>query len=259
MKTTLEETGSYETRMLAHRYNAMIQQIDELIQKNYVMALGEKTAKLQALESQVNPHFLYNSLQVISSRTIVTGDREIYKMIEALAANLRYAFKESVLVPVSLEVQYVRNYLLLLKARFEDRLSTDIEAGDDVSRIMIPKLAIFTLIENSVSHGLETSMKQLRMELKVQLDQGSLIISVTDNGPGIPPDTLERIITDFSAGDMLVSNGEHIGLRNLNTRLKIYYGDRASLRLRSSPGIRTEAVITIHLTDEETTDACITH
>ena len=102
-------------------------------------------------------------------------------------------------------------------------------------------------------------MKQLRMELKVQLDQGSLIISVTDNGPGIPPDTLERIITDFSAGDTLVSNGEHIGLRNLNTRLKIYYGDRASLRLRSSPGIRTEAVITIHLTDEETTDACITH
>lgn len=259
LKTTLEETGSYETRMLAHRYNAMIRQIDELIQKNYVMALGEKTAKLQALESQVNPHFLYNSLQVISSRTIVTGDREIYKMIEALAANLRYAFKESVLVPVSLEVQYVRNYLLLLKARFEDRLSTDIEAGDDVSRIMIPKLAIFTLIENSVSHGLETSMKQLRMELKVQLDQGSLIISVTDNGPGIPPDTLERIITDFSAGDTLVSNGEHIGLRNLNTRLKIYYGDRASLRLRSNPGIRTEAVITIHLTDEETTDACITH
>lgn len=251
LKTHLTEKGSYETKMLARRYNSMITKIDDLIHKNYVMEINEKTAKLQALESQINPHFLYNSLQVISSHTILSGDRDTCKMIESLADNLRYAFKESVLVHIRLEVRYVCNYLLLLQARFEDRLITSIDVGADTETLQIPKLAIFTLIENSVVHGLEKSRTPLNLKLTIRHEQDELIISVTDNGPGIEPFRLNEIQAILDSETELTSNGDHLGLRNLNARLMLYFGDKASLTISSIPGIQTTSTITISTVDKK--------
>lgn len=230
LKTRLQEKGCYETRLLARCYNSMISQIDDLIKKNYVMTLNEKTSRLQALESIINPHFLYNSLQVISSRTLLTGDRQLYKMIEALAANLRYSFREASLVPITLEADYVQNYLLLLRARFDERLTTSIKIEPEVKPLLIPKLALFTLIENSIAHGLESSMKQVNIQLLGEKKGNTLLLSVTDNGPGFSSSRLAEILSWLNTGSS-ENYGDHIGLRNLNARLKLYFGEEERSRL----------------------------
>lgn len=254
LKTKLAETGCYETRMLAHQYNLMITMIDDLIQKNYVMELNEKAAKIQALESQINPHFLYNSLQVISSRTILTGDRAVYNMIEALAANLRYSFKESELVPVDLEVQYIRNYLLLLKARFDERLVTNLQMDSDVGNILIPKISVFTMLENSIIHGLEASMNCLCINIAIQKTGDKLVISVSDNGPGIQPEELKTISSWLEKETTIVSGGAHVGLKNLNARLKLYFKNEATVKLTSIPDVQTTTTMTITIPTEKGSD-----
>lgn len=249
LKTRLQEKGCYETRLLARCYNSMISQIDDLIKKNYVMTLNEKTSRLQALESIINPHFLYNSLQVISSRTLLIGDRQLYKMIEALAANLRYSFREASLVPITLEADYVQNYLLLLRARFDERLTTSIKIEPEVKPLLIPKLALFTLIENSIAHGLESSMKQVNIQLLGEKKGNTLLLSVTDNGPGFSSSRLAEILSWLNTGSS-ENYGDHIGLRNLNARLKLYFGENAGIHIESIPDVSTTVSIEIILPNE---------
>lgn len=205
----------------------------------------------QALESLINPHFLYNSLRVISSRTLLTGDRQLYKMIEALAANLRYSFRESSLVSIGIETEYVKNYLLLLRARFDERLSTHIEAAPEAERFLIPKLTIFTLIENSVAHNLESSMEHLNITLKIQKKENRLLLSVTDDGAGITPERLCEIRSLLKKDCSAAVYGNHIGLQNVNARLKLRFGENVKMELESIQNEYTTTSIEILLSDKE--------
>lgn len=175
----------------------------------------------------------------------MSGDREVYLMIEALAGNLRYAFKESVLVSVDLEVQYIRNYLLLLQARFEDRLNTHICTSPSAGSFLIPKISIFTMIENSVIHGLEASMDKFFIDVSIDRKGQQLMISVSDNGPGIQQAELEEINQWLNHETTLAIHGEHMGLRNLNARLKLYFGSQAELKVTSRPGVKTTTTMTL--------------
>ena len=221
LKTTVEEKGSYEIVMLVHRYNTMIQMIDELIQKNYVLEIKEKTARLSALESQINPHFLYNALQVISTKAILNNQDEICKMIEALALNLRYGLKEEPIVTVEQEMKHVLNYLYILKYRYDRRLTYDIDIESAAMACEIPKISIYSLVENSTKHGLEKTMKELCIKIKIRLIKNKLIISVSDNGPGISPERLQKLKLWFSQEVEYNDSRDDIGLRNLYGRMFI--------------------------------------
>ena len=253
LKTTVDEKGSYEIVILAHRYNSMIHKIDDLIQKNYISEINEKTASLRALEAQVNPHFLYNSLQVISTKAIMSNQNGIYQMIEALAFNLRYSLTEEGIVTVEQEVKHVNNYLLLLKARFEERLLVTIDMADDTKNIRIPKISIYTLVENSAEHGLENMVGQLSIKISIVQRENQLIVVVSDNGPGIQPERLEEIRKWLSEDYSSISSRKHIGLRNLNARIKILFGSNASLIVQSVPGQNTETTMTLPINSEEGT------
>lgn len=243
LKTTVKEKGSYEIVMLVHRYNTMIQRIDELIQTNYVLEIKEKAARLSALESQINPHFLYNALQVISTKAILNDQDEIYKMIEALALNLRYGLKEEPIVTVEQEMKHVLNYLYILKYRYDRRLTYDIDVESTAIRCKIPKISIYSLVENSAKHALEKTMSELSIRIKIRLRKKQLIICISDNGPGIIPERLQEMKQWFSQEGECNDNRDDIGLKNLYGRIKMLFGPNANLLVNSRPNHKTSTMI----------------
>lgn len=243
LKTTVKEKGSYEIIMLAHRYNTMIQRIDELIQTNYVLEINEKAARLSALESQINPHFLYNALQVISTKAILNDQDEIYKMIEALALNLRYGLKEEPIVTVEQEMKHVINYLYILKYRYDRRLTYEIDVEPTAAACKIPKISIYSLVENSAKHALEKAMKELSIKIKIRLKKNKLIICVSDNGPGITPERLQEIKHWFSQEVAYNDSRDDIGLKNLYGRIKMLFGPDTKLLINSRPNYKTSTMI----------------
>ncbi len=240
-KTKVDIKGSYEVVELANRYNSMISEINELIEENYMAEINQKNAQLKALESQINPHFLYNSLQVISAKAIASRQKDICKMTEALAFNMRYAFKQEGMVTVEMEMKHIRNYLLLQEARFEERLSVDINVSEEANNITIPKISIYTLVENSAEHGLENTIKQVEIKINVYIIDGFLAAIVSDNGQGIMPERLQEIRGWFGNKNMEFEDNENIGLRNLNGRIKLLYGEKAHLAIESTQNVGTTA------------------
>ncbi len=231
----------------------MVNQVNELINEKYLAQLNEKTARLKALEAQINPHFLYNSLQAIATKAVLGGMKDISAMVEALAYILRYCFKEGDRVKISAEIDHIRKYLMLQKVRYGERLSVEIEVEDSTATVMVPKLSIQTLVENSVQHALEHMTENMAIRIVTGAKNDLLVITVSDNGPGMTPEELERVNRGLDEGSWTAKPDERIGLKNLASRLRLMYGETACLKLKSAPGEGTEATITLPL-GQETVD-----
>lgn len=239
-KTKVSIRGNDEIAHLAQKFNDMVEQVDELVNEKYIAQINEKTARLKALEAQINPHFIYNSLQAISSKAVVGGMKDISRMIEALAFNLRYCIKGGDMVKVSDEIAHIENYLILLKARFEDRLNVEIIVEDGTEDIAVPKLSVHTLVENSVKHCLEMMTKSILIRIHAYISNGRIMISVRDDGPGMTPERLRQVLDELDDPKWLEKPEESIGLKNLNARLKLMYGNDAWLEIDSNTGSGTE-------------------
>lgn len=248
-KTKAQIVGSDETAQLAEKFNFMVEQIDGLVNEKYLAQISEKTAQVKALEAQINPHFLYNSLQAIASKAVLSGNKDISRMIEALAHSFRYCIKGGDMVKVASEIEHINNYLILHKARFEDRLAVEIIVEDGTPEVMIPKLSIQTLVENSIKHCIEHITGTVTIKIHTYLDSGRVIIRVADNGPGIPEERLREIRKEFDGTAWDESPGAGIGLKNLNARLKLLYDNAASLELKSSLQTGTEIKIILPFRD----------
>ncbi len=243
-KVRIEVGGSAEISNLGTQFNSMISRVDDLIEKNYVAELNEKMSRLQALEAQINPHFLNNTLQAISAQAILKKQRSISKMIEALASMLRYSITEGDTMLLSAEIKHVQSYLMLQKARFDDRLDYNIKMDDSLSDFLIPKISILTLVENSINHGLEQSPERICIKIDIILNRGYLVIKVVDDGCGMSPERLAEIRQQLEYENGMTGS---IGLKNLASRLHILYNGRAKMEIDSTPGKGTTAILYIPL------------
>lgn len=243
-KVRIEVGGSAEISNLGTQFNSMISRVDDLIEKNYVAELNEKMSRLQALEAQINPHFLNNTLQAISAQAILKKQRSISKMIEALASMLRYSITEGDTMLLSAEIKHVQSYLMLQKARFDDRLDYNIKMDDSLSDFLIPKISILTLVENSINHGLEQSPERICIKIDIILNRGYLVIKVVDDGCGMSPERLAEIRQQLEYENGMTGS---IGLKNLASRLHILYNGRAKMEIDSTPRKGTTAILYIPL------------
>jgi two-component system, sensor histidine kinase YesM len=250
-KTKIDIGGNAEVKNLSCQFNSMTSHIDELIKKNYIAELNEKTAHLKALEAQINPHFLYNTLQAISTEAVLAGQHTIVQMVEALASLLRYSIQNKDLVQVETEIKHVQQYLFLQTARFEDRLSYRITVDDSAEKMLIPKISIQILVENSFIHGFADSGGHVHIDVEVQAGGGFLHASVTDNGTGMTPQRLAEVCLMMEPDNR---EGNEIGLSNLSSRLKILFDSRASLSISSRLGNGTKVEMSIPLTEGEITN-----
>jgi len=233
--TTADIGGSSEIARLAESFNSMIVRINDLIQKTYVSALNEKTAQLTALEAQVNPHFLYNTLQAVSTEAIVNHQDRINFMIMALASMLRYSVKGGDFASLSTELKYVQDYLLLQQARFEENLTYKLHVEKETEALLVPKISLQILVENSITHGMSGRSEKIHLDICARRENSLLILEVTDNGKGMTgeeQDTLRQRL----AGDVLPSGTSGgIGLVNLNSRVRILFDRKDSLSFTSIP------------------------
>ncbi|MCR4907209.1 MAG: sensor histidine kinase [Lachnospiraceae bacterium] len=220
--------------------------------------LFDKQTALMALQSQINPHFLYNTLDSIRGRALIEGNDEIARMLEALAAFFRYSIsgREK---PVTLrdELANIKNYMMIQQYRFNDRFSLEIvidEEDEAAYDYQIPRLIIQPVVENAVFHGLEEMAGGGKIVIEIILTDENLILIISDNGKGIAPDTLKRLNERIHHPERLsgeeesISGGHRntgIALPNIHRRIQLLYGDAYGVQVYSTPGQGTDVEITV--------------
>ncbi len=239
--------GSDELGTLIKSYNRAISYIDVLINQVYSENLkrieieNEKNkAKFMLLTGQLNPHFIFNVLEMVRMNKLIKEDGETSQLIYEMSMIIRniISWKED-LIELRQEMEVVRAYLDLSSYSFENDIDINIDISDEALNCIIPKMAVQVLAENAVRHGLDNVSYKRKAEVKAAIRNDRLIISVADNGVGMSSKLVDAINEKKSAQEL------GIGISNVIERLRIYYGDDASLKVQSSPCIRTEFTLNI--------------
>ncbi|GLX67356.1 hypothetical protein MU1_17010 [Paenibacillus glycanilyticus] len=244
-EASTEVVGRDELAYLSRQFNQMVRQTNELINERYKMKLAEKNAILKALEAEINPHFLYNALQAISTKALKAERFDIADMVDALALTLRYCISGKDIVRASEELLHIERYMSLQKARFGGRVQLTIDWDQELKELELPKLSLQTLVENAIKHGVEMVSTPVTIKISARAAGGHAFIIVGDNGPGFAPGRLTEVLESFE-GDWNERTEEErsVGLVNLNTRLRLLYGTSSQLVIRTSPsGTEMEMLI----------------
>ena len=247
--------------LISHQFNRMVDRntslVEALKQKNSEIREAserQKNAEIKALEAQINPHFLYNTLDSINWRAIDAGEEEISDMLSMLGSLLRYSVSNiNGIVPFSVEIEWLKKYVFLQRERFDDSFDCTYEITDEALDYPIYKMLLQPLIENSILHAFrETGEGGVIMVKAYVREDGKLQITVSDNGRGMSPEQLEDLRRNILEKKALDSRS--IGLSNVVNRLKIYYRDEAQIRVESELGRGTEFVLIIPEMRKEPSD-----
>ncbi|MFC4102538.1 cache domain-containing sensor histidine kinase [Paenibacillus xanthanilyticus] len=237
--------GRDEIAFLTRRFNQMVVRTNELINERFRMKLVEKNAMLKALEAEINPHFLYNALQAISTKALKQGTDDVADMVDALALTLRYCISGKDIVLAEEELRHMERYLSLQKARFGSRLLVATEWEPVLKELRMPKLSLQTLVENAIKHGVERVSRPVTVVIRAELADEQAVIVVEDDGPGITPERLEEV-RRLLAADWDERESDSIGLHNLHMRLKLLYGEAADLTIEATEsGVRMTMTLPI--------------
>lgn len=243
-----------EMGQLMENYNEMGRRINDSIEKIYIYQLNQKQTELKMLQFQISPHFLYNTLNTISSIAELNDMEEIEMISDSLSDMFRYNITGSDIVPVEEELNHVRNYMNIQAVRFPDQYEFVYKLEPETAGQRMLKFLLQPLVENSIHHAFGNHVGIRRICLSVRRQgAGDIVISVRDNGCGIEPDALERINEELKITDTrtLVTNVDKgIGLRNVNARIKNYYGFDYGLFIESKAGEYTDIQIRIRILEE---------
>ncbi|MFC6600776.1 sensor histidine kinase [Ectobacillus funiculus] len=214
---------------LNNTYNQMVENTNHLIQQVYEKELLHSRAELKALQAQIDPHFLYNTLNALYWSLEDKGEEELADQVIAMSEFFRYTIgetgKEKDPVTIREALEHIERYLQIMKMRMGDRLLWDVSVQEDCLDTKIPKLIIQPLVENAILHGIGNQRKQGSVSIQVEKveDSPNLVITVSDNGIGIDQETLCAINESIERGGVVSSKGTGIGLANVNKRLRLFY------------------------------------
>lgn len=217
--------------------------------------LIKKRMEISYLQYQINPHFLYNTLDSIRSRALVDGQAEIAKMTEILSRFFRYCINSSdTLVTVQEELEHIRDYYYIQKYRFGEKLNLQIELEEEeINKLYLPKMTLQPVVENAIVHGLEKVEHKGEIRLWLYKTQRKLVIVVSDNGAGMNREALIRLNEKMEnirfKADGKKGNRTGIALNNTNVRLKMIFGEESGIHYRSMPEEGTEAMVTLPAVD----------
>lgn len=225
----LDIKGSREVVELDNSFKALIGRIDDLKDKLIYEKEEQRKSELQALQNQINPHFLYNTLDSILALIDKNKNMEAEEMIVALSRFFRISIsKGKNIITLKKEIEHANNYLLIQKLRFGDAFDYSFDVEDDILNVDVVKLILQPIIENSINHGLKEGEKGT-IKVKGYKKDGFIILSISDNGYGMLEET--RIALENSLKDESETKG--VGLKNVYLRLRVYYGDKADIKIES--------------------------
>ena len=251
--------GNMDIKRLAVTLNQLFenerQLTDTLLTANkriYESQLAQNKLELQFLRSQINPHFIYNTLEVIRSISVVQQNDEIAEMVKSLAAILRYSIKGQESVALKDELHIIRCYLSIQTIRFGHRFEYAIEVEPDAEKLLIPRMCLQPLVENAFTHGLENKLSDGMLRISARIEAGELIISVADNGLGLPPEKAEelnRLVQQPSPEQPTHMTG--VGLINVARRIQIARGNEFGMYIGSTLNVGTSVTLKLPLRRED--------
>ena len=242
---TTEIRAHDEIGYLEQSFNSMITRLDKHIQTAYVYQLESKTAELRALQAQINPHFLFNTLESIRITALGHQDAGTAKMIHLLGNLFRWNIQSGDLfVELRQEINYAATFIELQKLRYEDAFNFTTEVPQRLLALGVPKLILQPLVENAIKHGqLGMSTGGIITIAAGVEPEGTLVITVEDNGHGMDGGTVRRIRMQMDRPDAEEDDHYSIGLRNVHQRIRILFGEPFGLAIESEPGIGTTVSI----------------
>jgi two-component system sensor histidine kinase YesM len=241
-------TSDDEIGELTHNFNEMVQQTKLLIQKVYQSEINEKEAHLLAFQSQINPHFLYNTLDTINALSRIHKIPEITKISKIMAEMFRYnADFNKKFVMIEDEITQISRYIELISIRQDHKISLRLSIHSALLKEKVLKFLFQPIVENAVKHGFANSINESRIEINVNADEHQFMIEISDNGEGISDKHV--LALNESYNDTPLNTGNHsashgIGLMNVVRRLKLNYGESATLTIASQKGVGTQVRIT---------------
>ena len=242
------ENGGDELDTLSKSFNGMLDRMQQLVDENIQRGLAVKQAELDALQSQINSHFLYNALESIRMLSEVHGDTEVAETVFSLGSLMRYHMKwKTKTVTLSEELDCIDRYIFFMSASNGTEIRLESTLPREVLYTEIPKLSIQPLVENAIVHGMPADSRRIFITMKCRQEDGLLILSVTDNGIGIAPERLHEIqcaLNGSGAGNIR-SGKNGIGVVNVHQRIQLMYGEACGLRFISCEGLGTSVEVRI--------------
>ncbi|MGV8979550.1 sensor histidine kinase [Clostridium sp.] len=248
LNTVVSINSNDEFQVIGQYCNEMIIKINELVEKNKEEARRNALSELKQLEAQFNPHFLFNTLEMIKYM-IKTDDKSAIKTIVSLANLLRYSINRNFdKVKIVEDIRYIEDYLIIQKFRFDDNFDYKINLSEEAKKCLIPKLIIQPIIENSIKYGFE-SKEYLMINIDCKVEKENLIISIVDTGEGISYKKLSEILKLIANNE---NNTNHIGIYNVEKRINLIYGRSYGINIYSKLHEGTEIVINlpVHKSEE---------
>lgn len=226
-------------------------------EENRKLEMMKKRVELYTLQSQINPHFLYNTLDSIRGRALLDGNREIASMTEVLSRFFRYCIScDESLVKLREEISHIRDYYYIQKYRFEDRFDMEIEIeGDEVYEYYLPRMTLQPLVENAMIHGLEKVNRKGLLKIRCIATEKKMVLTVSDNGAGMDIEQLDKLNRQMEG--MLFAgkkrdNHSGIAVSNVNARMKMTFGEEYGVRYRSMENVGTDVEVLMPIVDDFT-------
>lgn len=236
--------GSYEIQHLGRSIGDMAKRIRMLMQDIVMEHESKRKSEFDTLQSQINPHFLYNTLDIIVWMIENEQKQEAVKVVTALARFFRISLsKGKSIITVHDELEHVRNYLTIQQMRFKNKFIYEIEAGEEVMDLACLKLMLQPLVENAIYHGMEFMDGDGEIRVTVQRQGDDLWIEVCDNGLGMTEEQVESLLSEKPP--VPSRRGSGIGVKNVNERIRLYFGEGYGIVIVSEPDEGT--AIRIHL------------
>lgn len=234
--------GSYEIRHLGGSIQRMALRIKQLMRDIEQEHESKRKSEFDTLQSQINPHFLYNTLDIIVWMIENEKKSDAVRVVTALARFFRISLsKGKSIITVKDELEHVRNYLMIQQMRFKNKFTYTIQAEDEVMELASLKLMLQPMVENAIYHGMEFMDGDGEIQIQVWREEEDLYLKVSDNGLGMTEDQVENLFKDGS--HVPSKRGSGIGVRNVNERVHLYFGESYGVRIQSEPDEGTDVII----------------
>ena len=250
----LPDSSLFEKALLTPSMEAEIERLEQVLKSPEMMDLNKRQAQYLALQNQINPHFLYNTLESIRGEALIAGMDNIADMTEALAKFFRYTItKVENLVSVEEELDNCETYFLIQKYRFGSRLQLHIlyeeESRESIMNCKIPKLTLQPILENSIIHGTELKIGTGNLTIQFEQTDKRLIIRISDDGAGMDEQTLAKLNRQLGRGGRALTDQEEkrggIALVNVNNRIHLLFGEEYGMHIYSIKGKGTDVEVTL--------------
>ena len=230
----LDNKRTDEIGELTDSFNYMVDHIRTLVNRVYREQLAQKTAEMEALQAQINPHFLYNSLDSINWMLIDRDQMDISNVVVALGKLMQYSMNNRIsLVPLLEEYRNAKDYLIIQRNRLEDQLDYELELEEGLEEFCVPKLILQPLIENAIKYGVLESKHRCKVHVNTYRVKDHICIDVIDNGAGMTEEQL-KVCRQLLSGN---SDGyKNIGIRNVARRLQLHFDEQCEFTVSSTVG-----------------------